>query len=79
MTNEDLQALRKRVHQAEEIQREISRLKELIGCIERATGGFTFDCGSRGIPLGDSQELRAVILAELKRQRDKQETKLAIM
>jgi hypothetical protein len=79
MTNEDLKALRKRVHEAEEIQREISRLKERIGCIERATGGFTFDCDSRGMPLGDSQELKAVILAELKRQRDEQETKLAMM
>ena len=79
MTLDEIKSLRKRIHDAEEIQREITRLKERIGCIERTFGGFTFDCGGKGIPLGDSEGLRAVILGELKRQVEVQEARFEVL
>lgn len=78
MTLDELKELRRRVHESEEIQREIARLKERIACIERATGGFTFDCDSRGMPLGDSEGLRTAILEELKRQLTCQEALFSV-
>lgn len=68
MTAEEMKAIKMRLDAAQEMKREIGELTDRIECVESHDDGFRFDCDGGGRWLGDSPELKAVIVAEMKRQ-----------
>ncbi len=68
-----------RLDAANDISSEIDELESRIQCVEENKAGFRFDCGGGGRWLGDSPELKAVIVAEMKRQLAELQNKFAAL
>lgn len=67
MTGEEMAAMQMRLDAAKKASDQIDELNSRIQCVEEDHAGFRF-CGGGGRWLGDSPELRNVILTELRRQ-----------